>query len=99
MSKQPRAIELADQLKERFGATVPTSQAAAELRRLHAANAELAEALTFYADPTRYHGPMLPLIEPDKWSDDAGLHAYRLDVTRDGGVIARAALSKHKEQK
>jgi hypothetical protein len=45
MSKQPRAIELADQLKERFGATVPTSQAAAELRRLHEANADMAEAL------------------------------------------------------
>ena len=31
----PEAIRLADQLKERFGATVPTSQAAAMLRRLH----------------------------------------------------------------
>ena len=45
MSKQPNAIALADQLKERFGATVPTSQAAAELRRQHALIAELVEAM------------------------------------------------------
>ena len=45
MSKQPKALELANQLKERYGATVPTSQAAAELRRLHSLNAELVEAL------------------------------------------------------
>lgn len=35
MSNQPEALRLADQLKDRFGATVPTSQAAAELRRQH----------------------------------------------------------------
>lgn len=41
----PRAIDLADQLKERYGGIVLTSQAAAELRRLHATNADLLEAL------------------------------------------------------
>lgn len=39
------AIQLADQLKERFGATVPTSQAAAELRRLHELNVKLVAAV------------------------------------------------------
>jgi hypothetical protein len=45
-NKQPEALRLADQLKYRYGATVPTSQAAAELRRLHAANEELLEQCT-----------------------------------------------------
>jgi len=52
MSKQPDALRLADQLKERYGAMVPTSQAAAELRRLHAAlaasEASDAESLRMY---------------------------------------------------
>lgn len=48
MSKQPRALELADQLRARYGASVPTAQAAAELRRLHSLNAELMEALMAY---------------------------------------------------
>ena len=45
MSQKPEAPRLADQLKERYGATVPTSQAAAELRRQHALNQELLTAL------------------------------------------------------
>ncbi len=36
MSTQPDALRLADQLKARYGGTVPTSQAAAELRRQYA---------------------------------------------------------------
>ncbi len=42
--KQPEALRLADQLKERYGGTVPTSQAAAELRRLHEVNTALVSA-------------------------------------------------------
>ena len=41
MNTQSRALELADQLKERHGCNVLTSQAAAELRRLAAVEAEL----------------------------------------------------------
>jgi hypothetical protein len=51
-------------------------------------------ALSFYADETRYNGPNQQLEEPDVWSELVGLTAYRLDVTRDGGVIARNALEK-----
>lgn len=51
------------------------------------------EALAFYADESRYHGPNQPLDSPDKWSDAAGLKAYRLDVTRDRGAIASKALA------
>ena len=54
--------------------------------------AELEAALAFYADPTRYHGPNQSLDSPDAWSEQVGLQAYRLDVTRDQGVIARNAL-------
>lgn len=68
---------------------------AARIAELEAANAELLEALSFYADSTRYHGPNQSLNEPDKWSDRVGLNAYRLDVTRDGCVIARAAIAKN----
>lgn len=57
------------------------------------------KALSFYADPTRYHGPNQRLDEPDEWSDNAGLAAYRLDVTRDQGVIARAALAAFEAKK
>ena len=55
----------------------------------------LKKALSFYADSTRYHGPNQRLDEPDEWSDAVGLAAYRLDVTRDGGMIARQALDQH----
>lgn len=55
-------------------------------------NAALRKALSFYADPTRYHGPNQPQDGPDEWSESVGLSAYRLDVTRDQGVIARAAV-------
>ena len=54
----------------------------------------LREALSFYADESRYFGPNQPLRqEADRWSAAAGLTAYRLDVTRDGGQIARRALA------
>jgi hypothetical protein len=53
----------------------------------------LRKALTFYADASRYNGPNQLLDDaPDKWSEDAGLRAYRLDVTRDRGMIASKAL-------
>lgn len=52
----------------------------------------LRRALSFYADPTRYHGPNQPQDGHDEWSERVGLRAYRLDVTRDQGAIARAAV-------
>lgn len=53
----------------------------------------LREALSFYADETRYHGPNQTLDAADKWTEQVGLKAYRLDVTRDRGVIAKKALA------
>ena len=55
----------------------------------------LKKALSFYADQTRYHGPNQRLEVADEWSEAVGLTAYRLDVTRDGGLIARQALEPH----
>ena len=54
----------------------------------------LRAALSFYADETRYDGPNQRQDGPDAWSEQVGLTAYRLDVTRDRGVIARAALKE-----
>ena len=96
MSTQTEAQKLADWLDAHSNSDYYKGvDAAAKLRSLEAANAELLEALSFYADSTRYHGPNQSIDEPDKWSDHVGLKAYRLDVTRDGGVIASAAIKKH----
>ncbi len=65
---------------------------AAEFSALRQERDALRKALSFYADPTRYHGPNQRLDEPDEWSASVGLSVYRLDVTRDQGAIARAVL-------
>ena len=106
MSKQPKALELASRLDAmsdsmdmgRPAVNDDRRQAAAELRRLHSLNAELVDALKFYADETRYHGPNVRLDAEDAWSERVGLTAYRLDVTRDRGVIASLAIAKAEAQ-
>lgn len=50
-------------------------------------------ALEFYANPKRYEGPNTSPIPNDPFQPDN--LSYRLDVTRDGGRIARAALENH----
>ncbi len=62
-------------------------------RSVHPAQGEatMREALEFYADPTRYHGPNQRNDHADKWSGES---PYIQDVTRDGGAIARAALAE-----
>lgn len=52
---------------------------------------KMREALGFYADPVRYHGANQRNETDQKWSGDA---PYILDVTRDGGRIAREALAQ-----
>lgn len=63
--------------------------ASAEIKRLEAVNAALLDALEFYADPRKYKGGNCR-ADPDEESV-AGY--YRLDVSRDGGDKARAAIS------
>ena len=54
----------------------------------------LVAALEFYADPKRYEGAnQRPLVD-DKYTPEG--MSYRLDVTRDHGDIARAALARAK---
>jgi len=55
---------------------------------------ELAAALEFYADSTRYQGPNQRANGSDKFTQEG--QPYRMDATRDGGDIARAALAKVK---
>jgi hypothetical protein len=45
MTEQPEALRLADWLEDQYDPTHNQEEAAAELRRLHALNAELLEAL------------------------------------------------------
>jgi hypothetical protein len=73
MSKQPEALRLADALHSNDTQGL-MSQAATELRRLHEANADMAEALERIS--------LYRAINGDTWPGD----------------VARAALSKHKEQ-
>lgn len=54
------------------------------------------KALSFYSDENRYYGPNQRYEGGDPWTDAAGLRAYQLDVTRDRGNIARAALEESK---
>ena len=54
--------------------------------------AELERALSFYADPQRYRGPNTQPIPSDPFTPERDF-PYLWDVTRDGGKIARDALS------
>ena len=62
-----------------------------EIEKLRNQLVKVNHALAFYADPDRYDGPNLNPLPNDPYAP-ADLF-YRLDVTRDGGRIAKAALS------
>jgi len=47
-------------------------------------------ALRFYANPGRYDGPNMPPLPDDPFQPEHLV--YRMDVTRDFGSVARAAL-------
>ncbi len=82
MTTQPEALRLADDLEiDYFGEVVPY-KAAAELRRLHAVNAELLEAL-------RWIERRCPaqLLQQD-------LHRIHMEAAHDAGACARAAIAK-----
>jgi hypothetical protein len=55
----------------------------------------LKRAMHFYADHKRYAGPNQRLEQPDEYSEEAAPKVYLLDVTRDGGAIARKALDRN----
>ena len=53
MNTQPEALRLADQLGARYSGFPSCDEAATELRRLHAVNQELLEALKYHQEQTR----------------------------------------------
>jgi hypothetical protein len=66
---------------------------AAALNSVERVNAQagVVEALEFYADPRRYHGPNQSRQDGDRHTPVE--FPYMIDVTRDSGDIARAALA------
>jgi hypothetical protein len=85
VSKQPEALWLADLLDGDPNSKAQHIEAAAELRRLHAVNAELLEALRLALES---HGRMLMSDPPqDAWK------AYGVEEK------ARAAIAKAEEVK
>lgn len=53
----------------------------------------LRKALSFYADPKRYQGSNIRLDEANADEFQPAICPYLWDVTRDGGEIARKAIS------
>lgn len=62
------------------------------VKKLHARLDKAEEALRFYADMARYQGANNRRTGPDPYAPEPNF-SYLWDVTRDGGQIARAALS------
>lgn len=96
MSKQPEALRLADQLRERFGATVPTSQAASLLRSQHALIGELVEALEkFIRVDADYTQLAMMELRPEQHEE----HMNRIDEEADKALRnARLVIYYAKEQ-
>jgi hypothetical protein len=85
MADQPEALRLADALEAYWGADLGHDrerQAAAELRRLHAENAELLEALRWI----ERRCPAQLLLQD--------LHRIHMEAAHDAGACARAAIAK-----
>jgi hypothetical protein len=72
---------------KRFGKDCPHATGATNKSKIDA----LVKALEFYADPKRYDGPNMQPIPNDIYAKPDA--AYIMDVTRDGGSIARKALA------
>jgi primosomal protein N'' len=92
MTTQPEALRLADSLEELYARTLTATRAAAELRRLHAVNKELLEALKHAAEPLTEAEIAAIVREAAKGSS----------IRRDGSTserIARAVEAKLKEKK
>jgi hypothetical protein len=76
------------------GLSEPLQGTEADCKRIAAAlsaQARVVEALQFYADPRRYRGPNQPRPEGDEFTPSK--FPYMIDVTRDGGLIARDAIA------
>jgi hypothetical protein len=82
MIDQERALRLADDLEIDYVGEVVAYKAAAELRRLHAVNGELLEALRWI----ERRCPAQLLLKD--------LHRIHMEAAHDAGACARAAIAK-----
>ena len=86
MSKQPEALQLADELADYTGFTVAgMDQAAAELRRLYAVNAELLQALKDATDAIEHWGSYSSDYFQQKWDLQSDINAARAAIARAEG--------------
>ena len=86
--KQSEALRLADELEAMFGATEIDERVTAELRRLHAVNQELLEALRWYEAQAKNMG------KAAIHSDSKTILSIMHEVAVDYGKRARAAIAK-----
>jgi hypothetical protein len=85
MSKQPEPLRLADLLDD---VTCNTPHpAAAELRRLHAVNAELLQALKHATDAIEHWGTYATDYFQKKWDLQSDITAARAAIARAEGQV------------
>jgi hypothetical protein len=85
MSEQPDALWLADQLGARYSGFPSCDEAAAELRRLHAVNAELLQALKDATDAIEHWGTYSSDYFQKKWDLQSDINAARAAIARAEG--------------
>jgi len=83
MSKQPTALYLAEILQSEPGAVADA--ASAELRRLHAVNAELLQALKDATDAIEHWGTYATDYFQKKWDLQSDITAARAAIARAEG--------------
>jgi len=82
MTTQPEALRLADQLGVRYSGFPSCDEAAAELRRLHAVNAELLQALKDATDAIEHWGTYASDYFQKKWDLQSDISAARAAIAR-----------------
>jgi len=87
MSEQPEALRLAEMFSSGQYGNGTAIQAAAELRRLHALNGELLEALRWI----ERRCPAQLLLKD--------LHRIHMEAAHDAGACARAAIARAEGEK
>ncbi len=89
MSEQPTALRLADALGKLWLADRQSSEtreeAAAELRRLHAVNADLLQALKEATDAIEHWGTYATDYFQQKWDLQSDINAARAAIARAEG--------------
>ena len=90
MADQPEALRLADFLDDQYDPSHNLEEAAAELRRLHAVNQELLEALEKIAD---WHGAYGPFPE-----NNVAWRGMAVVTARESVTALRDALAQQEQE-